>query len=108
MAYDRRITLQQKTTIKDAWGGEKDGYEDLETVWAEFNPTSDAEKFRAGQAEATSMGWFRVRYSAVAALIGPRDQVMDAGKAWKIVGVKQIGRRRSIEFTATHSDATGS
>lgn len=107
MAYDRRVSLQEKTKNEDAWGGEEEGFQDLGTVWAEFRPSGDAEKFRAGQIEATSMGWFRVRYSTVAASIGQRDQIMLDGVAWKITGVKQIGRRRAIEFTAVTSDATG-
>lgn len=101
-ALDRRITLQQASTVKNDFG------EDISTwgalpngeVWASYWPVSDGEKWRAGMVESRQIARFTIRYSTAVSAIGGENRLQFEGGTWSITGVKEIGRREFLEITA--------
>ncbi len=61
-SLDRRITIQQNTTTRDAAGQPIPSWADLATVWAEVVPTGGREIFEAQQTGAETVAKFRIRY----------------------------------------------
>ena len=61
-SLDRRITIQQNTTTRDAAGQPIDSWADLATVWAEVIPVGGSEIFQAKQTGAEAVAKFRIRY----------------------------------------------
>ncbi len=51
--------------------------------------------------QATVTSRLRLRWSAFAADITPLDRVICEGRDYNITGVKEIGRRKAIEITAS-------
>lgn len=99
---DRRITLQRATESDDGFSSAGDKtWSDIATVWAEVITVSDGERWRAGEVAAHVTHRFRIRYSATVADLCPEDRVVYQGDAFNISGVKEIGRRRMIEITAS-------
>lgn len=99
-SLDRRIQFL-RATLTDS------GLDQAETwtnhgapVWASYAPVRDAEKAAAGRTEATRMARFTVRWSAFTSAIDAKDQLTFEGRAWEIVGAKEVGRREWVELTA--------
>ena len=57
-----RIELQQKTTTRDATGGNTLSYSTIVTRWAQITPLRGDERFRASQMEAKTTVKIRIRY----------------------------------------------
>lgn len=57
-----RITIQNKTTIKDTVGQEKETWVDLATVWASIEPLKGREYFAAHAVNAENTIKIRIRY----------------------------------------------
>lgn len=104
---DRRITLQRASETDDGFSsaGEKT-WSDLATVWAEVEQISDGERWRAGAVEATVTHRFRIRYSSAVSDLGPEDRVLYQGREFNISAVKELGRRKKLEITASAEDST--
>lgn len=104
---DRKITFRRRSSDEDAWGGQSETWSDVATVWASFTPVSDGERWRAGQSAALEMARFQVRYHASLAGVTATDAIQFNGKDWNIIGAKEIGRRKWLEFTATWTNVDG-
>lgn len=96
---DRRIVIQRSTSTEDGFGGPVLTWATLATVWAQFWPVSDGEKWRAGMVESREIARFTIRYSSLVAGVTSRDRISFGG-TWGITGVKEIGRREYLEITA--------
>lgn len=57
-----RITIKQKTVVRDEFGGEQITWTALYTVWSEVMPLSGAEVVRFGLEEAEATVRVRMRY----------------------------------------------
>jgi SPP1 family predicted phage head-tail adaptor len=59
---DKRITIQSRTVVRDAMGGETISWATVQTVWASIEPLKGAELFAAQQVTANLTAKIRVRY----------------------------------------------
>jgi SPP1 family predicted phage head-tail adaptor len=99
---DKFITIKRATTTTNAFNEKVQTWSDLVTRrHAMAQPVSDAERFRAGETLSTRKYRFTIRYSANVADVDPRDRIEFEGRIYDINGVKEVGRREGIEFTAT-------
>lgn len=96
---DRRITLRRKTETNTGLGVTMT-WADLGTVWASRKDVSDGEKMAAGGVMATLAARFVVRSSTLTRGLTPKDALIEGGKTFQIMGVKEMGRRDFLEITA--------
>lgn len=97
---DRRITLRRATYARDASNAKVPTWADLITVWANYTPVSDGEKFSSGQVNAAISGRFVIRYSSEVSTVNPTDQLVFDGHTYNILNVKETARRQWLEITA--------
>jgi SPP1 family predicted phage head-tail adaptor len=97
---DRRITIQRFGVSYNADNEPIEGFTDLVTVKAKIQYASDGEKVRAAEVGATISARFQIRYSSTVSDVGPKDRVINEGKTFDIVGVKELGRREGLEISA--------
>lgn len=96
---DRRITLRRKDVtntglgVIEAWG-------DIGTIWAGRKDVSDGEKMAAGGVMATLAARFVVRSSELTRGLTPKDALIEGGKTFQIMGIKELDRRGYLEITA--------
>jgi SPP1 family predicted phage head-tail adaptor len=94
-----RITIQQKTVSRDAFGAEVITWSDVATVWAEANPIAGREYVALRQAQSDISLRFRLRYLAG---ITTAMRVLWEGKNWNIVEAINVGARRvELELLCT-------
>jgi head-tail adaptor len=98
-ARDRKITLQRRGGLVDAFGHEAETWSDLGVVWAERLDVSDGEKWRAAEVAAAISVRFRVLRSTLTAGLGPKDRILSEGQVFDIQGIKQLDRS-GFEITA--------
>ena len=98
-ARDRRITLQRRGGLVDAFGHEIETWTDLGAVWAERLDISDGERWRAAEVAAVVSTRFRVLRSGLTAGLTAKDRITSEGMVFDIQGIKQIGRA-GFEITA--------
>lgn len=99
--YDRRITIRRAT--KTNVGGAPN------VVWADHAvdvpasaiPISDGERARAGQIEAQNSMRFRFWWAPELSDVNGKDLIVFDGVTFDISHVKEIGRRKEIEITAS-------
>lgn len=94
---DRRVTLLRPTQTRDDYGGVTEDFAAVATVWAEYEPLSDAEQRRAAEVGATQTARFRVLLSSQTAPCDPTWRVVLHGRRglsdveFDIIGVKDTG-----------------
>jgi len=101
---DRRLRIERVTTARDALGGQSESWATLATIWAEYQPVKDGERFRAGEIGRDQLARFRIRWSAIVATVTQRDRLVFEGAVYEIVGVKELGRHMYLEITAALKD----
>lgn len=101
---DRRIVIQRATTSTNAFGEEIPTWATLATVWAKRTPVMDGERWRAGEVAATITERFLINWSSTVASVSAKDRISYNSRIYDIAGVKEIGRRESIEITAAARD----
>jgi SPP1 family predicted phage head-tail adaptor len=105
---NRRITVERKTTAKDAtMGSQTVTWSVLDVIWAERRDSlpSRSEAMRGGLEQARDQVRYRVRWRAD---IDSSMRVRDDGQTLQIVGSPaEIGRREYIEFTAERIKPAG-
>lgn len=98
---DRRVTLRRKVSGLDAAGGETATWVTVgENVAASRTPIRDDERIRAAAVGASATDRFQVRWAEAWKDLAPEDQLDCEGRAYDVVAVKEIGRRRGLEITA--------
>lgn len=100
MNFDRRIQFLRATVTDN-------GLEQVETFAPHGAPVpaakadvSDAERFRAGEVQAHITTRFKIRSSAFARDISPKDRLICEGRTYDISGIKELDRLRTLEITA--------
>lgn len=91
---DRRITIQQATSVADAFGEPIETWSDLATVWAEVVPLGGREFFEARQVNAEQTARFRIRYRAD---ITREMRVLYDGKTYGIEAAEEDRRYARLE-----------
>lgn len=94
---DRLVTLQRATVTTDAFGAEVQTWADRATVSASAEPISDGERWRAAEVGATVTMRFQIRWG-IGVLV--TDRLLYEGRAYEIVGVKELERRAGVEISA--------
>ncbi|WP_052257580.1 head-tail adaptor protein [Leisingera sp. ANG-DT] len=98
---DRKVIFLERGPGKNNLGEKKrDVWQELFLVQAGFEPVSDTERWQAGAVEQKADARFTVGYTARTAAITGENRLRFEGSDWQISGVKVIGRRRWLEFTA--------
>lgn len=101
---DRRVQVYRARWVDDGlskvpvW--EKHGY----PLWALREDVKDAERWRAGEVQASVTSRFQVRSSGFSRDIDARDRIECEGAIFEITGTKeatQYGRRQLLEWTCT-------
>lgn len=100
IGYNRRVQFRRVTLQDDGFSSSG--------LWGDYGRAqraskkdmSDAERWRAGQVSATVTARFVVPYSRFSAGINPADRLVCNGVEYDIFGVKEIGLREGLEFTA--------
>lgn len=95
---DRRITIERAVITTDALGGEARDWQAASPIWADVDPVSDGERWRAQEVAAHVTHRFRIRWGAG---VTPEDRIIYDGRVFEISGVKEIGRRVGQEITAS-------
>jgi SPP1 family predicted phage head-tail adaptor len=99
-SLDRRITLERATATQASPSGEQLlTWAEETTIWAEVQPLSGGELFRAQQLEAKADTRFRVRYRTD---ITPDEKlrISYGGRTYDIRSVVELGRREGLEIIA--------
>jgi len=103
---DRLITFQRNGGAKDAFGGQLEAWAALTvgdwggSEWAEKQDVSDGERWKAGEIDAQVTTRFRTLWHDGTAAVLPSDRITLDGESYDISGIKEIGRKRGLEFTA--------
>lgn len=103
-SLDRRITIERATVSIDAYGAPVASWSSVAVVWANYKPLSDREVWAAAQVSSEATARFTVRYSPVVASISPADRLVMDGRRFGITGVKDLGRLKWLEITASAKD----
>lgn len=106
---DRKITVETKTTVTDAWGQQLDMWAELGTFWAQYKPSiarrAAALAETADQLQFKEVASFILRYRGD---IPDTARILYEGKVWRIMqrGEAGQGRRRYLELlcVALNSD----
>jgi SPP1 family predicted phage head-tail adaptor len=102
LRFDRKITFLAATEEKDPDSGEAvaTGWGEGVSAWASFTPVSDGERLRAAAVEQKAEARFVTRWTRALAEIDGGSRLRFDGADWQITGVKEVGRRRGLEFSA--------
>ena len=103
VTFNKKITIQKKTTVKNADGYPTTGWVDFYTVWAYVNGVSDKE-FLASMAEQhESVVNFTVRYFKALDEVTTTDyRIVFQGKNYDINGIDNFEfANKTLKFRAT-------
>jgi len=98
---DRRIVLQRAIPVADLHNELVKTWTDLAVRWAKVTPISDGERIRMAEVSAEITTRFMVRHSTSIADLNPKDRILYESRIYDIWGVKEIGRRKFLEISAT-------
>ena len=94
---DRRISIERAVETTDGLGGTVHTWLPLAMVWAEVEPLSDGERWRAQEVAAHVTHRFRILWGVG---VLPTDRVVYDGRVFDVSGVREIGRQEGQELTA--------
>ena len=99
---DRRVQFQRAVLVDDGFAMVEQWSAHGVPVAAARRDVSDAERWRAGEVQATATARFTIRWSVFAADLTPADRLIHEGRTFDISGIKEVpdGRRRFLEITA--------
>ena len=95
---DRRITLQQQSTAKNAYGGTDKTWSTLATVWAaiEYAKTGSDEVVDSGLNLATTRTVFTIRYRDD---VGFVERVLYKSEIYDVERIAEVGREDFLQLT---------
>jgi head-tail adaptor len=90
---DRRVTLQRKgADVDDGFQTVPGDWAILATVWAQFLPSSAAERAQAGETAAYTKARYKFRKDSAWADLNAKDGLVDGGQTFNILGVTEPDR----------------
>lgn len=96
---DRRVQFRRSEKVDDGLQRVEVFFDHGAPQWARRRDISDAERWRAGEVQASLVSRLVIRYSQFAADLTPKDRVLCEGVEYEITGIKEIERRRWLEVT---------
>jgi len=103
--YNRRITLQQKTTHTNSEGISSEAWTDIITVWAARESLRGREFFAAAAVQAEHTVRFRIRYREG---VSSAMRILSEGKVYEIISPPIEGEGRSRELVLMCKEVTSS
>jgi SPP1 family predicted phage head-tail adaptor len=88
-----RVTLQRKTSTRDAAGQHIEPWTDLGTVRASIEPLSGIERLDGGAEYAESTVRVRMRHSSLTGSLTPADRLSYGGQVYDIQNVANLWER---------------
>ncbi|MGY9045997.1 MAG: phage head closure protein [Rhodobacterales bacterium] len=100
---DRRVQFRRAVLVDDGYGQVEQWQDHGAPVFAAKRDISDAERWNAGQVQASITTRFTVRWSGFTADIDPTDRLTCEGREYEITGIKETPdrRRRMLELTCS-------
>ena len=95
---DRVITVQSLADGADAIGGRTETWTDIDTVRANYRPTTGDELHSSRQETAIREAIFRIRWRSD--MISTKNRIQYDGYNWDIEHVNEIGRHRFLDIRA--------
>jgi SPP1 family predicted phage head-tail adaptor len=95
---DRRVTVQERTVVRDEAGGETVTWVARATVWAsrrDYSNVSAREQVLANQLTPVSQVTFRIRHRSDVELT---DRLVHDGVAYDIQHIAEVGRREGLDL----------
>jgi SPP1 family predicted phage head-tail adaptor len=96
-ALDRRLTLQAPGEIDDGAGGVIRDYAAVTTLWASVTPLSARGDGEAERLGAVLRSRIVIRFRGD---VTTRHRLVDGARIYRIVAVREGGRRRFLEIDA--------
>lgn len=96
---DRRVQFRRAALVDDGFEQVQQWADLGAPVWAGRRDVSDGERAAAGWVEATLVSRFTVRAFALTKSVTPADRLVESGREFQILGIKQLGRE-GLEITA--------
>lgn len=95
---DRVITLQSVVDAQDAIGGTTETWTDIDTVRANYRPTTGDELHSSRQETRIREAVFRIRWRSD--LLSTKFRISYDALIWDIEQVDEIGRQRFLDIRA--------
>ena len=93
---DRRVTLENYTTTRDAWNNPTKTWATLDQVWAHKRDVTELERTETEQRVAYTRTIFKIRHRTD---VDATMRVDYDGKKYYIIGVKELGRTEGLQLT---------
>lgn len=98
---DRRVTFQRAVTSRNALNEKvAGGWDEVATVLALREPVRDAERVAGAGVGREVTDRFTTHWSQPLSVLQAGDQLVCDAVAYRIVGIKELGRREGLEFSA--------
>lgn len=96
--HDREIVIQQVTLSDNTFTTKgEESWSNFASAWAFVTPMEASERFTSQQKFSSRVSTFEIRYvSGVTA----KMRISYESTYWRILGIKEIGRRRGLEILA--------
>lgn len=99
--FDRRITFLRAATTRDALNAPTVAWsEPITKAWARRLKGEVSETDEAGQMVPQVQSTWHVRWSSKAATVTANDRFAFGGRQYRIIGIDEIDRRKTLEITA--------
>ena len=97
-AMDRRIVIEQVTTVNNTFGEDVETWTTFATVWCHVKPIRGQEVFQTDQTVAVQQTQFRIRYRTG---IDEKMRIVYDGDTYDIISILELGRREGLDIMAT-------
>lgn len=98
---DRRVTVQARTSTRDAEGSAVDAFATEATIWAQKVQTTGSEARRAGSLRAETDLVLRIRYRST---LTEQHRLVFEGRTYDIVSIVEEGRREAQVIQARFTE----
>jgi len=96
-ALDRRVILQQPTSVVNDYGERTVTWSTYATVWAAIERKPSASERNSGEQVVSFQSvTFMIRNSSQVALLSPSYRISYDGKYYEILGVQELGRSEQL------------
>jgi len=96
-ALDRRVILQQPTSVVNDYGERMVTWSTYATVWAAIERKPSASERNSGEQVVSFQSvTFMIRNSSQVELLSPSYRISYDGKYYEILGVQELGRSEQL------------
>lgn len=100
---DKRITIQARTVTPGRMGTGSEAWADSFTCWANVAELAAKERNAAPKVMAVRSATFMIRWRDD---VAESSRIVYDGANWNITGIRQIGRKESLEIAAEVVEVT--